>query len=35
MRLKAALYIIDMYALLREMGDVGAQLAELERTVQA
>ena len=33
MRLKAALYIIDMYARLREMGDVGARLAELERTV--
>jgi hypothetical protein len=32
-RLKAALSIVDMYARLREMGDVGAQIAELQRAV--
>lgn len=32
-RLKAALSIVDMYARLREMGDVGAQIAELQKAV--
>lgn len=32
-RLKAALSIVDMYARLREMGDVGAQIAELQRAI--
>jgi hypothetical protein len=34
-RLKAALSIVDMYARLREMGDVGAQIAELQRAIGA
>ena len=32
-RLKAALSIVDMYARLREMGDISAQIADLQRAV--
>ena len=34
-RLKAALSIVDMYARLREMGDISAQIAELQKAVGA
>ena len=34
-RLKAALSIVDMYSRLREMGDVAAQIAELQKAVGA